>query len=72
MKNIVIFGDSYLTYENIIPKDYKAFYSDAGGEDGPALVSKLEPDLFISLPYMATNSKIKNRIEHKTKFIDIL
>lgn len=37
MKNIIIFGDSYSTHKNIIPKDYLAYYSDEGREEGPAV-----------------------------------
>lgn len=41
MKNIVIFGDSYSTHANSIPKEYKTYYSNKGRDQGPA-VTKLK------------------------------
>lgn len=43
MKNIIIFGDSYSTFEGYIPNDYPTYYSPKGREDGPA-VTKLDVD----------------------------
>ena len=44
MKNIVIFGDSYSTHKNIIPKGYSAYYSDDGNEEGLAVTKMKEGD----------------------------
>jgi hypothetical protein len=41
MKNIVIFGDSYSTYEGWIPDGFDVYYSPSGRENGPA-VSKMK------------------------------
>lgn len=41
MKNVVIFGDSYSTHKNVIPKEYKTYYCDEGREEGPA-VTKMQ------------------------------
>lgn len=35
MKNILIFGDSYSTYEGFIPNGYRCYYSPQGREEGP-------------------------------------
>ena len=35
MKNIVIFGDSYSTYEGCIPEGYHTYYSPQGTANGP-------------------------------------
>ena len=35
MKNIVILGDSYSTYEGYIPQDYRFYYCEQGREVGP-------------------------------------
>ena len=43
MKNIVIFGDSYSTYEGCIPDGYATYYSPNGREEGPA-VTKMNVD----------------------------
>ena len=41
MKNIVILGDSYSTYEGWIPDGFDVYYSPNGRENGPA-VSKMK------------------------------
>lgn len=41
MKNIVIFGDSYSTHRNSIPKDYGTYYSDEG-RGGDLAVTKMQ------------------------------
>ena len=43
MKNIVIFGDSYSTYEGCIPDGYATYYSPNGRAEGPA-VTKMNVD----------------------------
>ena len=35
MKNIVILGDSYSTYEGYIPQDYRFYYCEQGRENSP-------------------------------------
>ena len=43
MKNLIIFGDSYSTYEGQIPEGYRTFYCPNGREVGPAVTKmKLE------------------------------
>ncbi len=43
MQNLVIFGDSYSTYEGHIPEGYRTYYSKNGREEGPAVTKmKLE------------------------------
>ena len=43
MKNILIFGDSYSTYEGFIPKGYSCYYSEQGRDKGPSVTKmKLE------------------------------
>ena len=37
MKNILIFGDSYSTYEGYIPDGYRTYYSAQGRTEGPAV-----------------------------------
>ena len=37
MKNILIFGDSYSTYEGYIPNGYRTYYSAQGRTEGPAV-----------------------------------
>lgn len=37
MKNVIIFGDSYSTYEGYIPEGYHAYYSKNGREGEPAV-----------------------------------
>lgn len=41
MKNLIIFGDSYSTYENCVPDGHAVYYSKNGREEGPA-VTKME------------------------------
>ena len=41
MKNILIFGDSYSTYEGYIPEGYRTYYSPKGRVEGPA-VTKMQ------------------------------
>ena len=43
LKNIVIFGDSYSTYEGCIPNGYRTYYSKLGRLEGPA-VTKMDVD----------------------------
>lgn len=43
LKKIVIFGDSYSTYENYIPEGYPTYYSKTGRLEGP-LVTKMEKE----------------------------
>ena len=43
MQKLVIFGDSYSTYEGWIPTGYRTYYSPTGREEGPAVTKmKLE------------------------------
>jgi len=37
MKNILIFGDSYSTYEGYIPEGYPTYYSSQGCIKGPSV-----------------------------------
>ena len=37
MKNILIFGDSYSTYEGYIPDGYPTYYSPQGRTEGPSV-----------------------------------
>ena len=37
MKNVLIFGDSYSTYEGFIPDGYRVYYSPQGRAEGPAV-----------------------------------
>ncbi len=43
LKNIVIFGDSYSTYEGCIPEGYATYYSKIGCADGPS-VTKMDKE----------------------------
>ena len=43
MKNVLIFGDSYSTYEGFIPDGYRVYYSPQGRVEGPSVTKmKLE------------------------------
>ena len=41
MKNVLIFGDSYSTYEGHIPEGYACYYCSEGREAGPT-VTKMQ------------------------------
>ena len=41
MKNVLIFGDSYSTYEGYIPEGYTVYYCPQGREQGPS-VTKMD------------------------------
>ena len=43
LKNIVILGDSYSTYEGCIPEGYPTYYSKTGRIEGPS-VSKMDKE----------------------------
>ena len=58
MKNILIIGDSYSTYEGCIPDGYRTYYSPNGREEGPVVTKMRKEDTWWMRVLSAVNGRL--------------